>query len=68
MEEEDLIIGEPEQDGHLDIIESQLTVINNLVDIDNDLYDDFMADKIKVVSRALRIIFKVQAALLKELQ
>ena len=66
--EEDLIIGEPDQDGHLDIIESQLTVINTLVDIDNDLYDDFMADKIKVVSRALRIIYKVQAALLKELQ
>lgn len=66
--EDDLIIGEPEPLDNLDIIESQLTVITTVMDTDNDLYDDFLADKIMVVSRALSIIYKVQASLLKDLQ
>lgn len=65
--EEDLIIGEPETLDNLDIIESQLTVITTVMDTDNDLYDDFLADKIKVVSRALRVIYKIQASLLKDI-
>lgn len=66
--EDDLIIGEPEPLDNLDIIESQLTVITTVMDTDNDLYDEFLADKIKVVSRALKIIHKIQASLLKDLQ
>ena len=65
--EDDLIIGEPEPLDNLDIIESQLTVITTVMDTDNDLYDEFLADKIKVVSRALRVIYKIQASLLKDI-
>lgn len=49
----------------LDIIESQLTIITNVLDTEDGLYDDFLADKIKVVSRALNLIYLVQASLLK---
>jgi len=66
--EEDLIIGE-ERDGsdQLDVVESQLTIISTVADIENDLYEDCLADKNKVIARALRIIYKIQANILKEI-
>jgi hypothetical protein len=66
--EEDLIIGE-ERDGsdQLDVVESQLTIISTVADLENDLYDDCLSDKIKVIARALRIIYKIQANILKEI-
>jgi hypothetical protein len=66
--EDDLIIGE-ERDGsdQLDVVESQLTIISTVADLEHDLYDDCLADKIKVITRALRIIYKIQANILKEI-
>jgi hypothetical protein len=68
MMEDDKIISE-EKDGsdQLDVVESQLTIITTVADLENDLYDDCLADKIKVTARALRIIYKVQSNILKEI-
>lgn len=67
--EEDLIIGEEVKgtDYSLDIIDNQLIVINSVLDIDNDIYDDLQADKIKILTNAMKIIQKIQKNLLKDL-
>ena len=67
--EEDLVIGHEREDADsLDIIESQLMIIGSIADLDNDLYDDCLADKVKITARAMRIIFKLQGNILKEIK
>jgi hypothetical protein len=67
--EDDLIIGEEEKDelDLLDVIDSQLDIIIYVSDIDNDMYDTCLADKIKVTTKAFSVILKAQAKLLKNL-
>lgn len=67
MPEEDLILGE-EQESKLDIIDNQLTVINSVLDVPEDVYDDFQIHKIRVISNAMKIIDTIQKTLLKELR
>jgi hypothetical protein len=67
--EDDLVIGEEEKDelDLLDVIDSQLDIIIYVSDIDNDMYDTCLADKIKVTTKAFSVILKAQAKLLKNL-
>jgi hypothetical protein len=66
--EEDLVIGEEEQNDTLDIIDNQLMVINSVLDVPDDVYDAFTEDKVKVISSAMKIIYTIQRTLLKELK
>jgi|688.fasta_scaffold130455_5 hypothetical protein len=66
--EDDLIIGEESDElDLLDVIDSQLDIIIYVSDIDNDMYDTCLADKIKVTTKAFSVILKAQAKLLKNL-
>jgi hypothetical protein len=66
--EYDLIIGEESDElDLLDVIDSQLDIIIYVSDIDNDMYDTCLADKIKVTTKAFSVILKAQAKLLKNL-
>lgn len=68
--EEDLILGDEdyeEKPKDLMIIDSQLMVINNVLDVDSGLYDDCEPDKIKCISNAMKIIQKLQRKILKEI-
>jgi hypothetical protein len=51
----------------LSIIDNQLDVVTYLNQIDNDTYDKLLEDKIKVMTRALKVIYKAQESLLKDL-
>lgn len=70
--EEDLVIGGEEDDytddkpSPLAIIEKQLDVITYVSEIDTEIYDQCMEDKIKVITRALRLIYKIQGQLMKD--
>ena len=66
--EDDLIIGEESDElDLLDVIDSQLDIIIYVSDIDNDMYDTCLADKIKATTKAFSVILKAQAKLLKNL-
>jgi hypothetical protein len=66
--EDDLIIGEESDElDLLDVIDSQLDIIIYVSDIDNEMYDTCLADKIKVTTKAFSVILKAQAKLLKNL-
>ena len=68
MSETDIII----EDGAvepklLDIIESQVVIINECLGWEVDVYDDMQADKIKVMANAFEIIYAAQIRLLEQL-
>jgi hypothetical protein len=66
--EDDLIISQDvDRSDSYDLIESQLMIIGSIAELENDLYDDCLTDKIKIIARALRIIYKVQSNILKEI-
>jgi hypothetical protein len=67
-EEVDIILEEgTEKDERLGIIESQLQILASVADLEEGLYDDLQADKIRVVSDALKLINKIQKQLIKEI-
>ena len=51
----------------LEILDSQLQVIINLYELENDLYDDLQQEKIMNISQAMKIISKIQKILYKEI-
>jgi hypothetical protein len=51
--------------GYLDIIDSQINIITNLIDTDTDMYDKCAEDKVRAISQAYKIIHKVQRLLFK---
>ena len=66
--ENDIILQEvSDVDGMLNIIDSQLAVINNVIDMDNGIYDELYVQKVKAMSNAMKLIIKVQVALTKEI-
>jgi hypothetical protein len=67
-EETDIIIEEAEPEPKLlEIIESQVVIINECHEWSVDLYDDMAADKIRIKSQAFRIIAKAQRKLLSQI-
>jgi hypothetical protein len=67
-EETDIIIEEAEQEPKLlDIIESQVVIINECHEWGVDMYDDMAADRIRIMSQAFRIISKAQRKLLSQI-
>jgi hypothetical protein len=67
-EDTDSIIEEAEPEPKLlDIIESQVVIINECHEWSVDLYDDMAADKIRIISQAFRIIAKAQRKLLSQI-
>lgn len=72
--EEDLVLGEeeekdPEEEGlsPFRVIETQLDIVNSIYDLDESMYSELREDKLKVIVRALRIIYKIQSNLLKDI-
>lgn len=55
------------KDPKIDIIENQLWIIQCLMDTDSSLYDTFLEDKIKTISRAIKVINKCQEKIIKEI-
>jgi hypothetical protein len=67
-DETDIIIEEAEPEPKLlDVIESQVVIINECHEWSVDLYDDMAADKIRIMSQAFRIIAKAQRKLLSQI-
>jgi hypothetical protein len=67
-DETDIIIEEAETEPKLlDIIESQVVIINECHEWSVDLYDDMAADRIRIMSQAFRIIAKAQRKLLSQI-
>lgn len=66
-EENDITLEEGMPDNpSLAIIDNQVILINSLFDIDlSDLYDEWREDKIKVITRAIKVIHREQGKLLK---
>lgn len=62
MEEQDIFRNEK-----IEIIENQLWIIQSLIDTDNTIYDEFVEDKIKTISKAIRVIQKCQDKIYKDL-
>lgn len=48
----------------IELIESQLTLITTMCELDGNLYDAIDVDRIKAVSNAMKIIQKSQKAIL----
>lgn len=65
--EEDMILEYEEANSDLDILESQLQIINNVIDIDGAIYDAFEEDRVKVISHAMKIIQKIQRKIVREI-
>ena len=69
--ENDLILGgddttEDELDI-LEIIENQIMVVNECREWVEEIYDEMPADKIRVVSTAMKVIYKAQRKLLSQI-
>ncbi len=62
VEEEDLV-----EIDYLQIIDSQLSVISNLLEYPDDLYDNIQTDKIRSTTLAFKIINKIQKNILDSL-
>lgn len=64
--EDDLIleINEDDKTPELEIIENQLYIITALLDIEQVPYDDWDADRVKIIGRAMKIIYLQQKKLL----
>lgn len=59
---------EIEDKSHLlNVIDTQLYIISTLLESDSSLYDEFAEDKIKIITRALKVIYSAQHKILKEL-
>lgn len=68
MSDTDIIIEEAEVEPKLlDIIESQIVIINECMEWESDVYDNMQADKIKVMANAFEIIYSAQLRLLEQL-
>jgi hypothetical protein len=64
----DVIIEEAEVEPKLlDIIESQIVIINECMEWEGDMYDNMQADKIRIMSNAFEIIYSAQIRLLEQL-
>jgi len=67
-EETDIIIEEAEAEPKLlDIIESQVVIINECHEWGSDIYDDMAVDKIRIMSQAFKLISKAQRKLLSQI-
>ncbi len=67
-EETDIIIEEAEAEPKLlDIIESQVVIINECHEWGSDVYDDMAADKIRIMSNAFKLIAKAQKKLMTQI-
>ena len=66
--EDDLVLEANENDrqAELNIIDNQLIVINTLMDVEGAPYDSWEEDRIKVIVRAMKLIYKTQNKLIKE--
>jgi hypothetical protein len=67
--EEDLILGEPEKESItiLDIIESQLYIISEVMAQADDIYDKQHQDKVETIAKAFKVIQKAQDTLMRNL-
>ena len=67
--EEDLILGEPEKESItiLEIIESQLYIISEVMAQGDDIYDKQHEDKVKTIAKAFKVIQKAQDTLMRNL-
>ncbi len=72
MEEEVEKPDEIEQDSSqplpIQIINNQIQILISVYDLDDSVYEALMEDKIKVMSKALKVILKAQNALEKMLK
>jgi hypothetical protein len=72
MEEEVEKPDEIEQDSSqplpIQIINNQIQILISVYDLDDSLYEALMEDKIKVMSKAFKVILKAQNALEKMLK
>jgi hypothetical protein len=50
---------------YTDLIDNQLTVITTMCDVEPDVYDTFLEDRIRAISMAMKIIHKSQKAILE---
>jgi hypothetical protein len=64
--EDDLIleINEADKTPEMDIIENQIYTITCLLDIEQVPYDEWDADMVKIIGRAMKIIYNQQKKLL----
>jgi hypothetical protein len=67
--EEDLILGEPEKESItiLDIIESKLYIISEVMAQADDIYDKQHQDKVETIAKAFKVIQKAQDTLMRNL-
>lgn len=68
--ENDLVLGGDDIDEEhdlLEIIENQIMVVNECREWVEEIYDEMPADKIRVVSTALKVIYKAQRKLLSQI-
>lgn len=67
-DENDIIFEDGEEAAASHAIEVQVNLLFNLNEMDHSgLYDDWQEQKIKVISRAMKIIMKAQDKMSKEL-
>lgn len=60
MAEDIILEDKSEQVTHLDIIESQLSLIASIEGLDNEMYDDMQEHKIRAINNAFLIIHNCQ--------
>ena len=68
--ENDLVLGGDDMDEEhdlLEIIENQIMVVNECREWVEEIYDEMPADKIRVVSTAMKVIYKAQRKLLSQI-
>ena len=66
-DENDIIL--EDGDERSEILQDQIDVIVTINELDHSgLYDDWNEQKIRVISTAMKIIYKIQQATLKELR
>ena len=64
-DDKDIILeDETTEYSFIELIESQLTLITTMCELDGNLYDAIDVDRIKAVSNAMKIIQKSQKAIL----
>jgi hypothetical protein len=69
--ENDLVLGGDETTENksdiLEIIENQIMIVNECREWVEEIYDEMPADKIRVVSTAMKVIYKAQRKLLSQI-
>jgi tRNA A37 threonylcarbamoyladenosine biosynthesis protein TsaE len=67
----DLVLGGDDENVDeldlLEVIENQILVVNECREWVEEIYDEMPADKIRVVSTAMKVIYKAQRKLLSEI-